>query len=867
MKFTGLLNTLVRTRGLKRFCVGLPALLAIFCIPSHADTDTHWSNSGTGDWTVDLNWDNHVPSSTVNAHISNAGTAQLMTTGSGSNVYVGESNSGELEISGAGNLTVSNYVEVASVGTGTLSLSTGGKLSDVNGYIGDGYGTGPGTGTVTIDGAGSKWTNTGMLEMDNGSLTIQNGGAAGSSTALIANNSPVNGAVTVTGAGSNWTITNYIYVGTNSNGSLSILNGGTVNDFSSKLGAYDNFQLSNGTVLVDGVGSTWTNTAALIVGDAGIGELTIQNTGTVTAGDVTIGNQSTSTGSVIVSGVGSILSGTGTLTVGYSGNAVVQITNGAKVKAGSLGFVAGPGSTGTGQLVIGIGLDNLAYNAATDQANPTATIPVTITNDADLARGTLTIENEYSPFKGDRATLLTSAGLNGTTFANAADNDFINLWDITYTATDVVATYAGSELEMLPGLTPNQQSVAVGTDAAINNGDLPQLNAALSTLDNSSLPGALDQLSPQALQVLGHVAFDNAAFNSQQLNNHLANLRDGLTGFDGSQMAYSDPSLSAPLSQIKNRLLAWSPNSNSGLMSDSTDLFLGGVDMKDSKAVVASGENDPWSTFIAGNVILADLDYNADLSNQHYTTGAVTAGADYQITSHLRFGAQFAYGHTDANLDYIGSKATVDSYSPGIYASYVDGGWYGNASFNYAYNSDTETRNIQIGPLTGSNHGAAQGNQFGGNLTGGYEFQKDGWKFGPVLGLQYVNLGLDSFNETGPTALQINGQSAESFRSQLGIDARYAVRCGSTVLTPHASASWQHEFLDDSRGITSQFNGSGVGSFTVNTTSPERDSAFLNIGLNAEVTHTLTLFTDYSAQVGQSNFFAQSVQAGLKIGF
>ncbi len=65
------------------------------------------------------------------------------------------------------------------------------------------------------------------------------------------------------------------------------------------------------------------------------------------------------------------------------------------------------------------------------------------------------------------------------------------------------------------------------------------------------------------------------------------------------------------------------------------------------------------------------------------------------------------YSHTDANLDHIGSStATVDSYSPGIYASYVDGGWYGNGLFSYDYNSYTEDRNIQIGALNGTNHGA-----------------------------------------------------------------------------------------------------------------------------------------------------------------
>jgi outer membrane autotransporter protein len=209
----------------------------------------------------------------------------------------------------------------------------------------------------------------------------------------------------------------------------------------------------------------------------------------------------------------------------------------------------------------------------------------------------------------------------------------------------------------------------------------------------------------------------------------------------------------------------------------------------------------------------------------------------------------------------------VDTYSPGIYASYVNGGWYGNALFAYGYNSYTEDRTISIGTLSGANHGAPQGNQYTGNLTGGYEFKCGNFKFGPIAGAQYVNLGINSFSEEGPTALNVASESDESFRTQLGAEVRYAVRAGSVCLTPHLSATWQHEFLDGSNGITSQFNQIGAGSFTVQTTPAEHDSAFIDAGLDADVVHNVTLFTDYQTEAGQDHYFAQSVQAGVKVSF
>ncbi len=87
------------------------------------------------------------------------------------------------------------------------------------------------------------------------------------------------------------------------------------------------------------------------------------------------------------------------------------------------------------------------------------------------------------------------------------------------------------------------------------------------------------------------------------------------------------------------------------------------------------------------------------------------------------------------------------------------------------------------------------------------------------------------------------------------------------TLTPRASAAWQHEILDNSRGIGSQFSGMSGSGFTVETNNPERDSALLSMGLDVDITKTVTLFADYIAQVGQEHYLAQSIQAGVKVGF
>jgi outer membrane autotransporter protein len=134
-----------------------------------------------------------------------------------------------------------------------------------------------------------------------------------------------------------------------------------------------------------------------------------------------------------------------------------------------------------------------------------------------------------------------------------------------------------------------------------------------------------------------------------------------------------------------------------------------------------------------------------------------------------------------------------------------------------------------------------------------------------------VHLAVQSLQEQGPTALNVDAQNEDSFRSQVGFEGRFSMACntpaGVLKLTPHASASWQHEYLDESQGITSQFNGTGGGSFVTQTDSPDRDSAFIDAGLDAQVSEAVTVFVGYGVQVGQADFFAQSAEGGVRIGF
>jgi fibronectin-binding autotransporter adhesin len=116
-------------------------------------------------------------------------------------------------------------------------------------------------------------------------------------------------------------------IGDSGTGTLNINNGGIVSDTYGFIG--DGLG-SNGTVTVNGVGSTWDNSLSLYVGTSGTGTLNIENGGAVSSVDGFIAG--VSMGTVTITGSGSIWNTSGNLTI--NNNGTLNINNGGAVSVG-----------------------------------------------------------------------------------------------------------------------------------------------------------------------------------------------------------------------------------------------------------------------------------------------------------------------------------------------------------------------------------------------------------------------------------------------------------------------------------------------------------------------------------------------------
>ncbi|WP_372530032.1 autotransporter domain-containing protein [Oricola sp.] len=198
-----------------------------------------------------------------------------------------------------GGLEAPTDLTIGSTGTGTLAISAGGVVADILATIGDGSGS---EGTVTVDGAGATWTNSGGLfvgDFGTGTLAISDGGAASNTVGVIGRHYGSTGTVTVDGPDSIWTNSHDLYVGGGGTGALGISAGGAVTNASAYIASDTG---STGTATVNGAGSSWTNSGSLTVGGFGTGTLTIADGGKVTAANMILGSNGSGEGSLYLNG-------------------------------------------------------------------------------------------------------------------------------------------------------------------------------------------------------------------------------------------------------------------------------------------------------------------------------------------------------------------------------------------------------------------------------------------------------------------------------------------------------------------------------------------------------------------------------------
>jgi autotransporter-associated beta strand protein len=680
-----------------------------------------------------------------------------------------------------------------------------------------------------ISPAGAYTTTANVLSLDGNQLTVNFAGGMTVAGGVLNVNGLTASGITVTGG---ILSTSYSTI----NGL--ILNGGT---FQTR----DNGATAGVTLIGAGSGKNTLDPAGnnpTFSGIAGAGDLTVADS--VGGGIVTLNGANTYTGATFVNsgtlqlGLASALAAAGNLTTASGGvfdlngfnQTLGTVVNNGTVKTG-LGTLTVTNFSGGGTLSVALqsGVTNLVAGTAALGG------PLAVTGHPAL--GAYTIVN---------------AGTLTGTFSSAALP--FGVTD-TLTCNDALGTCVINVLSDKPftfaGQSSNQASIAGALNLASYSatGDLGAVIASLSAMTPAQANAAMDQIGPINYAALTGMSFAGAGVQSAAVTQRLTGLQAGRGSPDGSRFA-SFAGGGAPYPGV---LVAELPG--------------------DASAATASDKDrrfDPdarWGFFVAG---LGTFDHHDAINGSagaqpgySVTATGETVGADYRYGEHFAAGLAAGYVNSFASIAQAGGTVYGQSVRLGVYGTVYNDEFHANLYVGGAHDFYDASRNDAAFGRTATSNPSGQ--EFNLNWTAGWDEKTAHADLSPFVGLAYDRMMLGSFTESGAGALDlaVDGQTAESLRSVLGVKVSRQFKPDWCDVTPYASAGWQHEFENQSRPLNAQLASGGTGSFTVTTADAARETLLLGAGLNMDWTPGYSTRLAYESAVSsdfKSNTFSGSMR-------
>jgi outer membrane lipase/esterase len=224
-----------------------------------------------------------------------------------------------------------------------------------------------------------------------------------------------------------------------------------------------------------------------------------------------------------------------------------------------------------------------------------------------------------------------------------------------------------------------------------------------------------------------------------------------------------------------------------------------------------------------------------------------------------------SYLRTNLDLDASAGDTRANGYSLLAYTNYyILEKLYVDAIATFGWNFyDTERNNTDGNGTAKAN---TDGPQVSVSVGSGYDFNVRALTFTPTVRANYIYVHIDGYHETGagPSNARIGSQTIESFTTNVGGQAMYALSLSWGVLSPLVRAEWVHEFMGDSRTVTATVGSAVV---PVQTGTPDRDYLNLGAGVSATLKHGVAAFIDYNAVAGLANFVSHSFTGGIRIEF
>jgi outer membrane autotransporter protein len=257
---------------------------------------------------------------------------------------------------------------------------------------------------------------------------------------------------------------------------------------------------------------------------------------------------------------------------------------------------------------------------------------------------------------------------------------------------------------------------------------------------------------------------------------------------------------------------------------------------------------------------------DSDIGSSGFTNTEALVGLDRVVGPNLSLGGFFDYGETNAGLGSPGSSTDIKDYTLGARANWTQGPWFVDAVVDIGFDNYSSSRPVVFPGTSAAAASNTHGEEWTAAISAGQHFTQGAMTLSPFAGLLETGWRAAGFTESGAGAFDdtVADQSAHSLQSQVGLEGQFDWKVASAMLHPHLSAAWLHEFSDGPRAIDSSFGGVA---FSVVTQGPQRNSALLSAGLDAELGPRARLFSNISVQTNGVTRVLSEISAGVSFRF
>ncbi|HAY22322.1 MAG TPA: hypothetical protein DCY27_09170 [Desulfobacterales bacterium] len=423
-------------------------------------------------------------------------------------------------------------------------------------------------------------------------------------------------------------------------------------------------------------------------------------------------------------------------------------------------------------------------------------------------------------------------------------------WEAVYHANSVDLIVHRDYTNPSLGLNPNQLAVGnvLNRVTDVTTGDLAiALNAVDYLTDNAGVRHAYQQISPDKAAALSNLAFAGASFQMRQQAQRLTDLRFGPRG--GGPAADGFGALRLNYSSLQGLMLAYNSASLAGLLTPRP----------------GTAAEKPWGFYLYPSLVLGSQQSSLNQTGYNFNMAGFTTGADCWLGDNLVLGLATGYSHTDADFKGSGGNVATNTWPLTAYAAYLGRSWYTYGSLGYALNLFDLERNLAFGGLQRTAKSSPTGHQLNAYGEAGYDVKAKNLIITPMASLAYSGLWIDSYQESGAGALnlQVGGQSADSLQTGVGLKVAAPVKRAAFTLVPQVYASYQHEFANGSRGLNASLSQAGT-TFAFRTDAAQRDFAVVGAKVDLVTRKNVQIGVNYNAEVGRGNSTAHAVYAGVR---